>query len=158
MEPPGKGFRTIHRHTLSAVTVSKRAMRRHHRDMHDQYPVGMTDELSQAQLAELETELRSLEVQLSEALTESNASSSTVELDQTRVGRVSRGDALQQQAMAQAGRRVLQERLNAVHAALVRLKNGDYGYCVDCDEPIALARLNKQPEAARCIGCQSAKE
>lgn len=106
----------------------------------------------------LEHELHILAGQLREALTESNASSSTVELDQTRVGRVSRGDALQQQAMAQAGRRVLQQRLNAVHAALVRRKNGDYGYCVDCDEPIALARLQKQPEAARCIACQAATE
>ncbi|MBY8965938.1 TraR/DksA C4-type zinc finger protein [Algiphilus sp. NNCM1] len=118
----------------------------------------MTEDLDPATLDHLSRELHALAQQLSEALSRSDASASTVELDQTRVGRVSRGDALQQQAMAQAGRRVLQQRLNAVHAALQRLQQGFYGYCVDCEEAVALARLQRQPEAARCIACQSARE
>ncbi|WP_420427340.1 TraR/DksA family transcriptional regulator [Algiphilus sp.] len=118
----------------------------------------MTEDLSAADRDRLADQLQALAQQLREALTQSDASASPVELDQARVGRVSRGDALQQQAMAQAGQRVLQQRLHAVHGALQRLQQGHYGYCIDCDEPIALARLQRQPEAARCIACQSARE
>ncbi len=45
--------------------------------------------------------------------------------------------------------------LEEVEAALVRIRNGSYGVCVDCGEPIAAARLDAQPAAARCIDCQT---
>ncbi len=32
------------------------------------------------------------------------------------------------------------------------------GICVDCDEPIPLARLAASPWAIRCIGCQQDAE
>lgn len=117
----------------------------------------MTD-LNHTQQQELAGRLRELEAQLGAALEDAETSTGTVELDQTRVGRVSRGDALQQQAMAQAGRRVMQRRLNQVRAALARMQRGDYGYCLDCEEPIAPARLQRQPEAALCLRCQEARE
>lgn len=77
----------------------------------------------------------------------------TVELDQQAVGRLSRMDALQNQAMAKAGssRRVAERtRLNA---ALRRIDEGEYGYCEDCGDPIAPARLDLDPAATRCITC-----
>ena len=41
-----------------------------------------------------------------------------------------------------------------VAEALIAIKNGDYGYCRRCDEPIASARLAAQPEANLCLLCQ----
>jgi DnaK suppressor protein len=118
----------------------------------------MSEDFSPEQLRELDNALRALEEQLLEALDDSQAGAGTVELDQTRVGRVSRGDALQQQAMAQAGQRALQQRLAATRAALRRMDKGDYGYCLECEEPIAFGRLQRQPEVAYCLRCQAARE
>lgn len=55
-----------------------------------------------------------------------------VELDQTAVGRVSRMDALQQQAMAQAAQQRRHIQLQGIESALQRLENGKFGWCVRC--------------------------
>ena len=81
-----------------------------------------------------------------------------VELDQTRVGRLSRMDAMQQQALAQAARARAQQGLQRVRAALSRLDAGDYGYCLDCGDEIADARLQVDPAAERCLACAQAQE
>ena len=81
-----------------------------------------------------------------------------VELDQARVGRLSRMDAMQAQAMAQASgarRRVL---LKEIEAALQRLDDGSYGVCEACDEVINPKRLEVDPVARLCIDCASAAE
>jgi RNA polymerase-binding transcription factor DksA len=44
--------------------------------------------------------------------------------------------------------------LDAVNAALARIKTGTYGRCVTCNGPIPAERLVVLPEAARCIECQ----
>ena len=118
----------------------------------------MSDDFTPDQLTALDDGLRALEEQLAAALEDSQSGASTVELDQTRVGRVSRGDALQQQAMAQAGQRVLQERLQAARAARRRMEAGDYGYCLACDEPIAEARLMADPSTPLCLDCAAKRE
>lgn len=76
-----------------------------------------------------------------------------VELDQTRVGRLSRMDALQGQAMAQETERRRQEELARIDAAMKRVEDGTYGDCVGCGEPIAKKRLALDPSAALCIEC-----
>ncbi|MBT4489353.1 MAG: TraR/DksA family transcriptional regulator [Rhodospirillaceae bacterium] len=76
-----------------------------------------------------------------------------VELDQSKVGRLSRMDAMQDQAMAQESERRRAGELQRIEAALARLKAGEYGYCVRCDEEIAPARLNLDPAVATCINC-----
>lgn len=48
--------------------------------------------------------------------------------------------------------------LEDVRAALARLRDGSYGLCVDCGEPIDLRRLAALPAAARCAACQDARE
>ena len=48
--------------------------------------------------------------------------------------------------------------LTQVDAALARMRDGSYGECVDCDEPIAAARLKAYPTAQRCVACQGAYE
>lgn len=45
-----------------------------------------------------------------------------------------------------------------VLAALHRVAAGTYGRCVTCGDPIAVARLDAIPEAARCIGCARGAE
>lgn len=77
----------------------------------------------------------------------------TVTLDQQSVGRLSRMDAMQQQAMAQATERKRASELTRIENALKRLEAGDYGYCVECDDEIALKRLEIDPAATLCIKC-----
>lgn len=80
-------------------------------------------------------------------------SAATVELDQTRVGRLSRMDALQSQALSVETNRLRAVELQQIAAALRRLDAGDYGYCVACGEPINPARLDIDPAAAKCVEC-----
>ena len=77
----------------------------------------------------------------------------TVELQQDSVGRLSRMDALQQQAMAQAQERRRKAERARIEAALARLDQGEWGYCVTCGEEIAEKRLAHDPGVARCLGC-----
>ena len=76
-----------------------------------------------------------------------------VELDQQSVGRLSRMDALQGQAMAQAQEVRRHARLQQIDAALERLDAGEYGYCVACGDDIPAKRLAIDPAVARCISC-----
>ena len=76
-----------------------------------------------------------------------------VELDQTTVGRLSRVDALQGQAMAQEVARRREVELKRIDAALKRIDDGDYGYCINCGEEIAVRRLELDPTAPTCIDC-----
>lgn len=77
----------------------------------------------------------------------------TVELDQARLGRLSRMDALQGQAMAQETERRRKLELQRVEAALERLDTDEYGYCLTCGEEISIERLELDPAAAICIDC-----
>lgn len=82
----------------------------------------------------------------------------TVTLDQTRVGRLSRMDALQQQAMSQENSRRRALELKRIAEALSRIKEDEYGYCVECGESIAANRLQVAPAAPLCIDCASRGE
>lgn len=48
--------------------------------------------------------------------------------------------------------------LDEIDAALARIDAGDYGLCVDCEEPIDLRRLQAYPAATRCARCQQQAE
>jgi len=78
-----------------------------------------------------------------------------VELDQTSVGRLSRMDAMQVQAMALATERRRHEEVRRVEAAIKRIDEGEYGYCIACGEEIAAKRLEVDPTVATCIVCAS---
>lgn len=82
----------------------------------------------------------------------------TVELDQSKVGRLSRMDALQAQAISQERERRREQEMRRIDAALQRIESGDYGYCLDCDEPIAEQRLKFDPAVTLCIKCASRRE
>ncbi|MGK7871300.1 TraR/DksA family transcriptional regulator [Falsiroseomonas sp. E2-1-a20] len=78
-----------------------------------------------------------------------------VELDQTSVGRLSRMDAIQQQAMALATERRRSGSLQRIEAALARIEAGEFGWCGQCGEPIAPGRLALDPATLNCVACAS---
>ncbi|NNC97156.1 MAG: TraR/DksA family transcriptional regulator [Gammaproteobacteria bacterium] len=103
------------------------------------------------QLIDLKTELQALEATGQEA-------AETVELDQTRMGRLSRMDAMQQQAMSKATNQRRKLKLQQIDAALERIDNDEFGYCIECDEDINPKRLEYDPTTLLCIQCASEKE
>ena len=50
------------------------------------------------------------------------------------------------------------DELKEIDDALRRLEKGEYGFCIDCSEPISDIRLENFPYASRCILCQEAFE
>lgn len=82
----------------------------------------------------------------------------TVELDQTRTGRLSRMDALQGQAMARATEGRRQAELRRIDAALERLNRGEFGRCAECGGPIPPGRLRLDPTVTRCLACAEQAE
>ena len=99
-----------------------------------------------ARLLEARTEL----VDTSKASAESRR---PVELDQSRVGRVSRMDALRDQAMAVESERRRGIEITRIDAALARIEGGDYGYCLVCEDDIEIKRLEFDPATPVCITC-----
>ncbi|NKB57641.1 MAG: TraR/DksA family transcriptional regulator [Alphaproteobacteria bacterium] len=90
---------------------------------------------------------------LEEIAVSSRESRKPVELDQSRVGRLSRMDALQDQAMALETERRREIELRRIDAALNRVEAGDYGYCLTCGEEIEPKRLEFDPATPVCIDC-----
>lgn len=82
----------------------------------------------------------------------------TVELDQTRTGRLTRMDALQSQAMAQASVQRRRQELARIAAALERMDDGEFGHCLDCGTPISVARLGVDATATLCVPCAERRE
>ena len=76
-----------------------------------------------------------------------------VELDQTKVGRISRMDAMQAQQMALEASRRRQLQLVKIESAFQRIESGEYGYCLGCDEEIDIRRLMVDPTNTHCIEC-----
>ncbi len=108
---------------------------------------------SQADFNMLKLGLEALAKQARASLAQLADASETVSLDQNRVGRLSRMDALQGQAMAKANLARQRQTFEQAQAALRRLESGDYGRCENCDEWIAQARLEADPLALLCIDC-----
>jgi DnaK suppressor protein len=57
--------------------------------------------------------------------------------------------------MALATERKRHEEPRRVEAALRRIDEGEYSYCVSCDEQIAQRRLAVDPTIPTCIRCAS---
>jgi DnaK suppressor protein len=96
-----------------------------------------------------------LEMQRQIAIESGARADDAMEVDLSRVGRLSRMDAMQNQAMAQATEARRQLRLTRVRAALERLEHGEYGICRSCEAAIDPRRLAIDPTATRCIACAS---
>lgn len=48
--------------------------------------------------------------------------------------------------------------LAEIDAALARVANDSYGWCIDCGGPVGRPRLLVHPMAVRCAPCQSKRE
>lgn len=48
--------------------------------------------------------------------------------------------------------------LSKIDEALVRIEEGTFGICEDCDEEIGLKRLEARPVTTLCIDCKTAQE
>ena len=109
----------------------------------------MTPETKNRYQALLAARLKELEA---ESKTNAGARE-TVTLDQQSVGRLSRMDALQQQAMANATQARREVEIRQIHAALVRIDDDEFGYCDGCGEPIPETRLALSPTSSKCVSC-----
>jgi len=85
----------------------------------------------------------------------SSVNRAPVKLDQESVGRLSRIDAMQLQAMALAQERRRMTQRHAIEAALARIEEGEFGYCVACGDSIGEARLRTNPAIVKCVECAS---
>ncbi len=109
--------------------------------------------MKQDQLEHFRTALVSLRVEIEQLISENRAASDAVTLDQSKVGRLSRMDAMQAQQMAQETLRRRQIELQKIDSALRRIESGDYGYCLKCGDEISAARLGFDPASTRCMPC-----
>jgi DnaK suppressor protein len=109
--------------------------------------------MEQDQLDAFRQALISLTGEIEQVSNANREAAGTVALDQSMVGRLSRMDALQSQQMAQETARRRQIQLQKIDSALRRMDAGEYGYCLICEEDIAIARLEFDPASTRCINC-----
>ena len=108
-------------------------------------------------LKEFRETLHALAAQIRAADVETEGERAPVELDQQAVGRLSRMDALQVQAMALETSRRRGNELRRIAAALARIDEGEFGHCLECGDEIAARRLALDPAAPLCIGCASGR-
>jgi DnaK suppressor protein len=104
-------------------------------------------------IACIREKLLTLDATLREESASSEDSRDTVMLDQTSVGRLSRMDAMQGQAMAKAGEQRRQLKLKQTAAALQRIEREAFGECIQCGEWIGAKRLTWDPLVLKCIEC-----
>jgi DnaK suppressor protein len=113
--------------------------------------------LTSEQLETFRSRLLDARTSAEELLEQTKGDEKTSEPSST-IGRLSRMDAIQVQAMAHMNRRQLQVRLLQYQAALAAIDKGSYGICRECGEPIGIARLEAVPEAPFCMACQESFE
>lgn len=101
----------------------------------------------------MRAKLEALRGELEQSADSSAADRAPVVLDQQSVGRLSRIDAMQVQAMALATEQRRKSELSRVRAALKRLDSEEFGHCEICGEEIAPARIEHNPAVTTCIGC-----
>ena len=97
--------------------------------------------------------LDALEAALQAETAAAAGTAAPVALDQTRQGRLSRMDALQQQQMALEAQRRRQLQPARIGGARRRLARGEWGLCTQCAEAIDPRRMQVDPTASRCLEC-----
>ena len=109
--------------------------------------------LTDKELATLREELVAKRAALRSSSETSSDDRKPVTLDQQSVGRLSRMDAMQMQAMAQASEQLRRQEATRIEAAIQRIDDGEYGYCVTCGDEISQKRLKVDPTVPTCINC-----
>ncbi len=108
---------------------------------------------SQRDDAAIVARLRARRAEVAEAAAAHEDERRPVQLDQTGSGRLSRMDALQDQAMAIELERRREIELSRIDSALERLAEGEYGDCVTCGQAIEQQRLELDPAIPLCLAC-----
>ena len=111
------------------------------------------DRLSDSQLVELREELNRQVARLERSMKVTEEAARPVRLDQTAVGRLSRMDELQNQAVTKNLHEREQIKSALLVQALQRMDAGTYGTCLDCAGPILFERLAVFPETPSCGQC-----
>jgi DnaK suppressor protein len=109
--------------------------------------------INKRDLGKIKQELLRLRSELQEMEETVKETGQPVELDQARVGRLSRMDAMQAQQMSLEAARRRQQQLLTIEGALRRIESGEYGYCFVCGNEIDVRRLAVDPANTRCMGC-----
>ncbi len=120
----------------------------------------MSQHLTSGQHALLEAELLQRQRQLDRRLVEHQGGQSRAEHARELIAQDAR-EAAQREGereldMAITDRELLE--LGEVTQALARMRSGHYGRCVDCGADIPFDRLKAEPQALRCIECETARE
>jgi DnaK suppressor protein len=110
------------------------------------------------QLQQAEIRLRALREEVLLEKKQSEEGTSPVELDQARLGRLSRMDEMQQQQMALELDRRRDIQLKRIEGAFLRLEEGTYGHCAGCSTPIETKRIDFDPTVFFCIECAARAE
>lgn len=113
-------------------------------------------QLTLEDLSSLRRRLVQRQAELEQQSKASIESRNPVDLDQSRVGRLSRMDALQVQAMQNALEYQRNQELNRIHFALKRIQDQEYGECIRCYDEIPKARLDFDPSLSTCVQCADA--
>ena len=114
--------------------------------------------MSEIDLALCKEKLLKLRDELQQIENTGNEASRTVELDQSRVGRLSRMDAMQSQAMSLESKRRRDIKLQRIDSALKRIAKDEFGFCIKCEEEIERKRLEFDPTSLLCIDCAEKAE
>ncbi|MBQ0725165.1 MAG: TraR/DksA C4-type zinc finger protein [Cycloclasticus sp.] len=109
--------------------------------------------MNDSDIEKLKQDLLGLKQDLQLQEDEFQAVNEPIALDQARVGRLSRIDAMQEQQMSLETSRRRQQHLVQVDGALNRIQTDDFGFCYICGEQIDERRLLLEPTATRCIPC-----
>lgn len=112
-----------------------------------------TTKMNESERAYFETRIHERLAELDQLSASGQQAQAVVELDQQAVGRLSRMDALQNQAMAKAQQVNRNIETRRLQAALMRLDEGEYGYCEDCGDRIPDGRLSLDLAASKCVSC-----
>jgi DnaK suppressor protein len=69
------------------------------------------------------------------------------------IGRVSRMDAINNKAVADAGLRQAEDKLKKLNFALSKIDSDEFGICRRCGGDIPLGRLALMPQSKLCVRC-----
>ena len=69
------------------------------------------------------------------------------------IGRLSRMEAINSKAVAEASLRNAEKRFKALVNALKKLNDPDFGLCITCKNEIPFQRLKLLPESTHCVKC-----
>jgi len=109
--------------------------------------------MNKEEIEHFKQKLLGLRLELQELGDASKETVRPVELDQAKVGRLSRMDAMQSQQMALEVAKRRQHQLTRIEGALRRIESREFGTCFVCGEVIDARRLAIDPTMTRCMVC-----